>query len=436
MGSGRKDASGSDDDQRHTLLVETKTGLRVVRILSAAPLAPGAPPGPAAEEATRSAAATFGLPDFVFRPQVDNAASSNWEIGDAVLVVGRLGAVVQIKARVSSGIDERRERAWLDKRLVKASNQATGTVRTLTSAPVSLTNYRGHEILVDGPATDWVRVVVVDHPSPPRGYIPDPALRTDVVLTRSDWEFLFGQLVSTAAVLGYLHRIKADGPIELGTEAFRYFEMAIADEAAPPDPADPGMLATGGAVRSAPLLPLIPQGGLRRMHVPFRVLLEDIATSPWDHERGRGDYLDVLAALDTTPVDYRLELGGDLLDWLADHHRSPDGPEQARLRLRRLTRSAGAPLLIFAVSDHFDQILLDAFGGLVRLRHQQHAESTHSEGEALTVGVLLSIRRDGLRLWDTSVSAVRGAQDMAGEERAALEALWPLPEQVPSAARE
>jgi hypothetical protein len=55
------------------------------------------------------------------------------------------------------------------------------------------------------------------------------------VLLRRDWEFLFEQLKSTRAVLGYLERVAGEA-WELGREAARYFRLAQADEAAEPSP--------------------------------------------------------------------------------------------------------------------------------------------------------------------------------------------------------
>ena len=90
-------------DSRLTLIVETPSGTLVRRVPDATPL-PDAPlQGYAAEEATRNAAATWGLPDFVFRPKQQRSGSSVRELGDGLLVVGRRAAVLQSRQACARG---------------------------------------------------------------------------------------------------------------------------------------------------------------------------------------------------------------------------------------------------------------------------------------------------------------------------------------------
>jgi hypothetical protein len=164
--------------------------------------------GTAAEDATRSAAATFGLPDLVFRSAHRSIGSGTRELGDAIIVVGGVAAAVQVKARAAASGQYARERAWLDKRIEKAARQARGTIRMMIAAYATLVNERGRAVQISGPSKSWVPVVIVDHPGPPNAYTPALTASTAAVVPlRRDWEFLFEQLKSTDAVIRYLHRV-------------------------------------------------------------------------------------------------------------------------------------------------------------------------------------------------------------------------------------
>ena len=218
-----------------TLEVETEDGVFLRLIRPATALASGREVGAAAEEATRSAAAIYGLPDFLFHPTQRSLGSGTREVGDAIVVVGDVAAAVQVKAREAPTGREERERAWLDRRISKAARQAIGTIRTVTTVATMLMNERGRRIEIDGSAKSWVPVVVVDHPDPPSGYSPSLSGSVPVVvLLRRDWEFLFEQLKSTDAVIRYLHRVRRMPPVALGEEPVRYYELAAADTASPP----------------------------------------------------------------------------------------------------------------------------------------------------------------------------------------------------------
>lgn len=401
-----------------TVVGRTATGV-YRRTITAARLLRDGDVGSGAEEATRASAAVWGLPDFVFRSVVTATGSGVRERGDALLVVGEIGAVVQVKARAVEPRDDDAERRWLDKVITKAAKQAVGTIRSVTRAPCVLTNERGRELLVDGPAIDWQPVVVVDHPSPPADYVPNAG--SVLVLLRRDWEFLFEQLKSTDQVLRYVKRVRGDDRLSLGHEPVRYYELAAADEAAPPNEVDPRYLLPGSTRLSHPLLPYAPAGHESELeHVPLRVLMEDVARSSLPEGVPEGDRVQVLAAVDATPVAYRRELGADLLRWLEECSRVTD-PEQWMWRSRNL-RIPGRPALIFTATTRFTDLTLPAFRSLVMLRHQEWRE-VMPEGHPLSVGLLITPSRHG-RPWDTTMVAVRGDIDFACQERELSEALW------------
>lgn len=404
-------------EPRLILRVETPDGVFLRPIMPASALAVVGERGPAAEDATRGAAASWGLPDFVFRSTLQRRGSGVRELGDAIVVVGDRAASVQVKARSSVSNSSAREHAWLQKRIAEGVSQAAGTIRSLrSSATTALVNERGRSILVHGPAKTWVPVVVVDHPGSVE-FVPGGDA---VVLLRQDWEFLFQQLKSTYAVIEYLHRVHRIGDrVPLGKEAVRYYELAAADLAALPDPADTRLSALGLRTQSTPTLPQVPAGhGDDRYQAVVRIVLEDIATTGHVDDAAR---LNLLAAIDSLPVGYRAELGADILRWMDQVAAVPD-PE-ITWRFRSIVWP-GRPYLLFGAATRFSESVQAEFGDYVALRHQQQLELMPERSEALTVGVLLTPRHDGLRPWDTTSAATRGDQGFDPMFREALELLW------------
>jgi hypothetical protein len=404
------------------LLVETDGGMFVHEILPARTLPDSVEVGPGAEEATRSAAAAFGLPDFVFRPTVRAKGSRSRELGDAIVTVGEFAAVVQVKARKVASSDGKRERSWLDKAINTATRQALGTIRSMKTAPVVLVNERGRQLTVDGRVKRWVPVVVIDHPATPATY--EPALEGSakpVVLLRSDWEFLFDQLKSTDAVIRYLHRVSENASVPLGHESVRYYRLAAADAAADPGPVDPRFDRPGMKSAPTPLLPQTPAGSDDEpAHTFLRFILEDVAMSPRPQDVDESQRLEVLAAIDTLAIGYRSELGRTLISWLGKSEFDPPG--EVLWRVRRL-QFPDRPYLIFAVASRWTEAVKHGFNTLITLRHQQQVELL---GPAvLTAGILLTRRHDGKRPWDTTLAAARGHVELDHDYRAELEHLWP-----------
>lgn len=403
-------------DSTIVLRIETPDGVFLRPIMPASLLPPDVEQGGAAEDATRAAAAFWGLPDFVFRPALRRHGSGNRELGDAILIVGDRAASVQIKARHAPSSDERKERSWLDKKIREGARQATGTIRALTSTPTtSLLNERGRSVAIEAAGRTWLKVVVVDHPGI-TGYVPPAGA---VALLRRDWEFLFEQLKSTYAVLEYLQRVTSEPPIPLGEEPVRYYEFAAADAGAPPGGGDPRLTAPGSELKSVPLLPQAPAGhGEDQFHAVVRIVLEDIATTGSADETAR---LDTLAALDSIPVAYRAELGRDILRWMAEVAAVPELGHTWRFRN---VPWSGRPYLLFGAATRFSAAIQAMFGDYVSLRPQQQLELMPERAEMLSVGVLLTPRHGGYRPWDTTMAATRGDQGFGPKYREALELLW------------
>lgn len=406
-----------------TLVVETTDGTIVHRVSPARPLPRASDPGPAAENMTRSAAAAFGLPDFVFRPKVHTAPGRNRELGDSIIAVGDVAAVVQVKARTATNVSDERERAWLDSRIEKAARQALGTVNEVKRSKTTLTNERGIEVPFDGNHYKWVYAIVLDHPRPPGEYVPAETPGC-VVLLRRDWEFLFEQLRSTDAVIRYLMRVSEERPVVLGTEPSRYYQLALADAEADPTPADPRLQRAGFRDFSTPALPLLsPSEDDWRQHLLIRAVLEDVSRTSHLNGIDPARSLEVLAAIDALPVGYRTELGELLMGWLKEV--ADDRRDGIVWRLRRI-ESADRPHLIFAAANKFDDAVQGAFGMLVALRHRQFGEVLGDASGLSTVGILLTPRSGDRRPWDTTMAAVHGSLDFDPEYWAAAEELWPV----------
>jgi len=402
-------------DKPLLLQVETPNGVFVRRIPPASVLPADAEHGPAAEQATRAAAAAYGLPDFVYRPKLQARASGIREIGDALVIAGRYAAAIQVKSRPAPTGSERRERAWLDHQIARATRQSVGTIRALRQLPtVELQNERGRMVSVDARRREWIPVVIVDHP----GVTDYHPTGSAVVLLRRDWEFLFAQLKSTYAVLAYLGRVRdRSETLPLGDEPLRYYRLAAADAASTPSPLDPRLAAVGARATSTPVLPQAP--------APFgeiiRWILEDIAAITRPPGTAEEAVLEALEALDSAAVGMRSELGEAAFRMLEQVVDAPGGG--TRWWFRRVLGS-GRPQLIIGTASRHDELIGGAFADYVALRHQQLAEVLPEQLNQLTVGVLLTPRSDGVRPWDTSLCATRGDQGFEPDIRAGLERLW------------
>ncbi|GAA2030955.1 hypothetical protein GCM10009839_33520 [Catenulispora yoronensis] len=361
----------------------------------------------------------WGLPDFVFRAAVRSRGRGVRELGDVIVCVGDVAAVIQVKARAEVSDDSAREASWLASKIPKGMSQASGTLRALARKEREvLVNERGNQVEVEYASKIWVPVVVVDHPSAD-GYLPEPGA---VVLVRRDWEFLFDQLKSTDAVIRYLHRVKDDAPLPLGQEPIRYYQIAAADAVAPPQPMSTAGLAGDPVHISLPVLPQVPAGAEGGAHLLLQTILEETAACPRPSGVSENEYLDVLAAMDTLVVGHRSDLGDLLLGWLEEAAAIP--ADTTRWRTRRIM-GVGQPQLLFSVVSQVNQDLQGMFSLLVRLRHQQLIEALPELRHDLTVGVLLAPDHAGQRPWVTTLCAVSGPWDLTLEDRGAVEALWP-----------
>lgn len=400
------------------LLIETENGVAVRNIPPAMPLRLRESHGKEAEDATHSAAALWGLHDFVFKPSIRRTSSGVRELGDGLFLVGAVGIVAQVKSRASLSGEVAREVKWLEKNIQKATRQGLGTIRQLRRAPAELTNMRGRTIEVNGNDFDWLIAVVIDHDEVPEEFVPE-APDNAVVLLRRDWEFLFEQLKSTHAVGRYLKRVAGEASA-LGSEPSRYYEFAVADLRAEPTPLKPGFQLRGIQEVSEPLLPLAPVGDDDPIdHRMFRGILLDIALIdlPEMPELAR---VKALGDLDSLPVHQRAFVGQYLRAGF-DSVAKIESPE-VLWHLRRISGGSSTQLC-FGVCSQFSEEIQWAFGTWLELRHHEFTERIE-ERDPASIGVLLTPRQDGTRPWDTSMSAIRGENPLTPEELAGYRELW------------
>ena len=415
-----------EDPSGLTLIVDTPQGTHVRRIPPALPLPSHIDHGAGAEAAVHTAAATWGMPDFVFKQAAHAAKGSGQrELGDRLLLAGNRGAVVQVKARTITPKPADQEAGWIQKVAAKAMNQAKGTVRQLRMVPADMVNGRGRRLSVDGSGYEWIAVFLLDHPQVPEDTVAtwQPVGMPAIALTRRDWDFLFDQLRSTTAVLDYLFRAAAEPAIPLGQEPVRYYEFAAADAAEPPADINTELVGPGGTLFSAPQLPQAPAGtDGTNVHLMIRFMLEDIAVTSLSDELTEANRFTILSDLDRLPVPARTEWGRLLLDMLHDVPQVPD--DHCKWRFRRMLDEDGTRQLIVGAATRFDPVIQASFSAYIQLRHHEVTSRTGRTEESSTLGVLLTPRHDGKRPWDTSTVRVHGDLELSEEELRVYSTAW------------
>lgn len=401
-----------------TLVVKTARGVAVRRIPTARPLPGHKAPGYEAEDASSHAATFWGLPDFVCTVGTRPKGNATREVADRLIVIGDSGAVIQVKARVARTDNPEKETSWLHKQIEKAISQGHGTIRALRARPVTATTARGKPIELGGDRHRWLTVVIIDHPSPPDDVVPDLGDAGDdvVVMLRRDWEFLFDQLKSTHAVMTYLQRVRGD-TVELGTEPARYYDLAQADANATPGTVDLAQLGDGAQAYSEPLLPMKPAGNdpddLNALRL-IRDIMEDLAITPMTSapETAR---LQALAALDLVPIGQRIQIGHLLIEWMDLVAETPDA-----VRMRRLVGLPTEAHVSFGVAGIRSQ---EMFCLWLQLRHYERQQYSGNVDQ-VSIGVQLTPRHDGQRLWDTTMIAVAGPIDFTADELGELQSMF------------
>jgi len=430
-GTGKSDSLNQEAEHESVsselqLVIETESGeLFARRVAQATALARSdddPDTGPAAEATVRSAAAFWGLPDFVLLPSVRRVGSGTREISDSLIVSENLGAVLQVKSRNDVSDDPEKERRWIAKAIRRAVGQGDGTIRYLKTATLVANNVRGRQVTLHGSTLSWLNVVIIDHDCVPFDVVsPAAAREPTVVLLRRDWEFLFEQLCSVKSVLDYIARVASkESPPPLGNEAMRYYKLAAADAQAHPREPDPRVVRNGTHL-STPLLPREPQGyPSAPADLMYRILLEDIARSPIEAPINEWDRIAVLSRVDSLPVGIRRELGALLIEMLKYVMHVKD--DEIRWRMRSYRWVDDFPHLGFVACSKLTEDTKEGFRRWVILRHHELCNDAGSEVD--TVAVLLTPRHDGVRPWDTTMIAVSGWLTLEDDDIDAMVTLW------------
>lgn len=418
-------ASYRGDDGTYTLLRLDGDVVFGREIPEASPPEPSMEVGIGVEWAALEAAAVLGLPDFVFRPKVVQKGSGLREIGDGTLITDGRGIALQVKAREGATDNAQREASWLVKKAAEGLRQAHGTIRSaLNNSDLTLTNLRDRSVRLPGNTIDWVPVVILDHPAPPDVIPEREPDKHGLILLRRDWEFLWGQLRSVAAIVDYAHRVANDDRIPLGTEASRYFDLADRDTRAESEPVEPWM-ARVSEIRqiSGPRLPREPVDTSDVVgHDVFHRILEDIAAT--DFTGDEQTRIEVLALIDQVAATHRAELGRTLLRRIDHCALAPADTLLAQHRVVFIDR--GRLHLAFSVYSQFTGHHRRLYETWLLLRRQEFLQTSGADGPDYpwSVGVLLTPRPDGRRLWDTSVFATNSGPAYDQHEFTRLEQVF------------
>ena len=338
---------------------------------------------------------------------------------------GRVGVVLQTKCRTAPGSNVDRERRWIRSAVNDAARQAAGTLRTLRSAPQTMTSLRGvpHEIVAD--RFDWLSVIIIDHDTPPPDLIVDPSTKHPaIVLLKSDWDFLFNHLRSTFAVVRYLRHAVQFEAIELGTEWIRYGHFAFEASLEPESTIDPRLLIKGAVPYHSPLLSLTPateDDGTAQAF--YRMILDEVALIMMsDPDLGADARLDVLAELDALPVSMRSAVARYILDSITE--LSEEIPEGVKWLTRTIRGTAdGTQLMYGACSMQFEGYRDFLQSRLIFRHHDLRAEAGPENCQA-TLAIILTPRRDGTRPWDVTICRIAGEVEIDAGEAQAKRDFW------------
>jgi len=255
------------------------------------------------EDYARRGAAVLGVPDFVYYPekQLRGQTGGNREVGDALLVAGGAGLIVQSKSRLDeSAASETSARAeqWCRKHARKGQSQAAGTRRTIKRGNVYATSLRGYRRLLPQFAR-WVGVVIIDQPNV--SAIEFPVSTDTLYITLDDWLQLHFMIRSTAGIIDYVERaLDSKVTVALGDESDRFVALARAD------------LEACTTLSQFPILYAGQLSGEEERSVAAVDRLVECVADPANRGFDPESYLDIVEQLDRIPIVGRARLGSKI----------------------------------------------------------------------------------------------------------------------------
>lgn len=399
---------------RLQIAIEGRDGLFIRSVSESTPLPDSDTHGHSAEVAVVKAMSHWGLPDFAFRGSTVALGSGVREVGDGLLITYPFAAVIQVKARKELSDDPEKEIRWLIKYIEKADRQVAGTLRRLRLASHAATNIRGVTIPVVANEHEWVGIVILEHDQIPDDFIPPRLSQNGIVLTRSDWEFLWQQLQSTVEVLRYIHRVGMRDPIPLNQEAVKYYQAAMLDEDTEPEPLSQAWIDMGGIRVNGPQLPLAPAGMVVE-HYVIRQIMENLARAEMPEDLEPKRLLRAFSALDGISVSQRDQLGCDLM---LNLWTDADDPRNPRLWSRTIRSPIpNTPQIIFATTSHdFDKFIQGWLSLKVEFTHDVWLKSGTYNCSNLTVGILLSRCATPPKPFDVTLVSMNTLELLTDEE--------------------
>lgn len=406
------------DGQRLTVFwINEDEDFSIHRIRHASRILEGDSFGHSTEESIESAAATWGLPDFVMRPIQERKGAAVREISDGLVISGKKGLIIQSKARENpSNDDPEKEVRWVNKQIKKASAQVEGTARRLNKDPITVRNGRNRELLFEAGEIDWAGAIIIENPAIQKCEINDLSCKIPlIILTRADWEFLFEKLRSTHSVVEYAFR--AGNSLILGEEYLRYFQLADADLQATRE-ATPATYDSWHP-HSSPALPILGSSD-DDLDLILRDIMEDISLSVTT----KSDYIglhSLLSNIDAIPLTVRPSLSDLLSKGLQTAGETPNLWRARHFRLNGFQVG-------FAVFGSFsDQVNL-AFQSWATYRHSLFLHSPGTDPSSTSTFVLLTPSSSQIRTWDTTAVHLEDDPNLSSDDIALFSSLFDKPE--------
>lgn len=420
------DVGSFEQDRPISMFIDLEDGFAIRRFKPSPSLGQSNSRGDDVEHLIREIATRWGFPELIYWPNVVKIGSGNREISDAIMLGDKQAVSIQVKSRNAETNNARRSRQWVSKNTAKAVRQSSGTIRTLRLSPKTLTNARGSKLSIDGNSYDWATLVVVDIPNVPSNFIPD--LQSDyplLVLTRPDFEFLFDQLKSVAAVIAYIHRVANLDRVALGMELKRYHGLAFADlntESVP----RAHLFQSGARDWSNPMLPLGPVGHDDSQALDFlRKVFEDLGIVAFHEQTPTEIAVKVFGVIDQLPVQGRVELGRHLLDVLDELRVIDFEVHGIQWRFRFVFGSDKWTQVVLGAANHFDpERSLATFHSRLQLAHLDLQEREGKNEDELTVGLLITPRKSEPLSWDSSLVVVSQEIELDTKSEARLRTSW------------